>query len=68
MRRRKSARSCLPLPWQGRRFDRSSSAILQLEAKAHITVQQWIDGGSLKGSALTEATPLPTAIKMKTAQ
>jgi Fic family protein len=26
---------------------------LQLEAKAHITVQQWIDGGGLKGSALT---------------
>ena len=25
---------------------------LQLEAKAHITVQQWIDGGSLKGRAL----------------
>jgi Fic family protein len=25
---------------------------LQLEAKAHITVQQWIDGGGLKGSAL----------------
>jgi Fic family protein len=25
---------------------------LQLEAKAHITVQQWIDGGSLKRSAL----------------
>lgn len=27
---------------------------LQLEAKAHITVQQWIDGGSLNGRALTE--------------
>lgn len=26
---------------------------LQLEAKAHITVQQWIDGGGLKGSAVT---------------
>jgi len=26
---------------------------LQLEAKAHITVQQWIDGGGLRGSALT---------------
>src|SRR5438132_3855692 len=26
---------------------------LQLEAKAHITVQQWIDGGALKGRALT---------------
>src|ERR1700682_635796 len=26
---------------------------LQLEAKAHITVQQWIDGGGLKGRALT---------------
>jgi Fic family protein len=26
---------------------------LQLEAKAHIAVQQWIDGGNLKGSALT---------------
>lgn len=26
---------------------------LQLEAKAHITVQQWIDGGSLKGRATT---------------
>jgi Fic family protein len=26
---------------------------LQLEARAHITVQQWIDGGSLKHSALT---------------
>jgi Fic family protein len=25
---------------------------LQLEAKAHITVQQWIDGGNLNGSAL----------------
>lgn len=25
---------------------------LQLEAKAHITVQQWIDGGGLKGRAL----------------
>jgi Fic family protein len=28
---------------------------LQLEAKAHITVQQWIDGGGLKGGALTVA-------------
>jgi|SRR5665213_58814 len=26
---------------------------LQLEAKAHITVQQWIDSGSLKGRTLT---------------
>ena len=26
---------------------------LQLEAKAHIAVQQWIDGGGLKGRALT---------------
>ncbi len=26
---------------------------LQVEAKAHITVQQWIDGGGLKGRALT---------------
>jgi Fic family protein len=26
---------------------------LQLEAKAHITVQQWIDSGGLKGRALT---------------
>src|SRR5487761_2685559 len=26
---------------------------LQLEAKAHIMVQQWIDSGGLKGSALT---------------
>ncbi len=26
---------------------------LQLEAKAHITVQQWIDKGNLKGSTLT---------------
>src|SRR5260221_6058696 len=26
---------------------------LQLEAKAHITVQQWIDKGGLKGRALT---------------
>jgi len=26
---------------------------LQLEAKAHITVQHWIDGGGLKGRALT---------------
>jgi len=26
---------------------------LQLEAKAHISVQQWIDGGGLKGRALT---------------
>ena len=26
---------------------------LQLEAKAHITVQQWIDGGGLRGRALT---------------
>ncbi len=26
---------------------------LQLEAKAHITVQQWIDSGGLKGCALT---------------
>src|SRR6266513_1353638 len=26
---------------------------LQLEAKAHITVQQWIDRGSLKGRSLT---------------
>jgi Fic family protein len=26
---------------------------LQLEAKAHITVQQWIDGGALKGRAVT---------------
>jgi len=26
---------------------------LQLEAKAHITVQQWIDNGGLKGRALT---------------
>src|SRR5580693_8909183 len=26
---------------------------LQLEAKAHITVQQWIDTGALKGRALT---------------
>ena len=29
---------------------------LQLEAKAHITVQQWIDRGGLKGSALTAAS------------
>ncbi|EQD50830.1 filamentation induced by cAMP protein Fic, partial [mine drainage metagenome] len=26
---------------------------LQLEAKAHITVQQWIDTGALKGRAMT---------------
>ncbi len=26
---------------------------LQLEAKAHITVQQWIDGGGLKGRVIT---------------
>jgi hypothetical protein len=26
---------------------------LQLEVKAHIAVQQWIDSGSLKGRALT---------------
>jgi Fic family protein len=26
---------------------------LQLEAKAHITVQEWIDGGGLKGRAVT---------------
>jgi Fic family protein len=26
---------------------------LQLEARAHITVQEWIDGGGLKGRALT---------------
>src|SRR4030088_1766476 len=26
---------------------------LQLEAKAHVTVQTWIDGGGLKGRALT---------------
>ncbi len=26
---------------------------LQLEAKAHITVQQWIDGGALRGRAVT---------------
>lgn len=26
---------------------------LQLEAKAHITVQRWIDGGGLKGQAVT---------------
>jgi len=26
---------------------------LQLEARAHITVQQWIDGGGLKGRAVT---------------
>src|SRR5215472_15797399 len=26
---------------------------LQLEAKAHITVQKWIDGGGLKGRAVT---------------
>ncbi len=26
---------------------------LQLEAKAHITVQKWIDGGSLKGRSVT---------------
>src|SRR6202166_3255913 len=26
---------------------------LQLEAKAHITVQQWIDGGGLRGRAVT---------------
>src|ERR1700731_566758 len=26
---------------------------LQLEAKAHISVQKWIDGGGLKGRALT---------------
>src|ERR1700704_4938124 len=26
---------------------------LQLEAKAHITVQRWIDGGGLKGPAVT---------------
>jgi Fic family protein len=26
---------------------------LQLEAKAHVTVQQWIDGGGLKGRAVT---------------
>src|SRR5206468_12916407 len=29
---------------------------LQLEAKAHITVQQWIDGGGLKGRAVTDAS------------
>jgi Fic family protein len=28
---------------------------LQLEARAHITVQQWIDGGGLKGSATSKA-------------
>jgi Fic family protein len=28
---------------------------LQLEAKAHITVQKWIDGGGLAGRALTSA-------------
>src|SRR5260370_30520798 len=28
---------------------------LQLEAKAHINVQKWIDGGGLKGRALTSA-------------
>jgi Fic family protein len=28
---------------------------LQLEAKAHITVQEWIDGGGLKGRAATSA-------------
>src|SRR5271157_3424216 len=26
---------------------------LQIEAKAHITVQKWIDGGGLKGRAVT---------------
>src|SRR6266436_4823182 len=26
---------------------------LQLEAKAHVTVQRWIDGGGLKGRAVT---------------
>ncbi len=29
---------------------------LQLEAQAHIAVQQWIDGGGLKGRALTVAS------------
>jgi Fic family protein len=29
---------------------------LQLEAKAHIEVQQWIDGGSLKGRSVSLAT------------
>src|ERR1700722_16320368 len=28
---------------------------LQLEAKAHITVQEWIDGGGLKGRGATSA-------------
>lgn len=38
--------------------DYSQDAIkrdLQLEAKAHIKVQQWIDGGGLKGRAVTAA-------------
>src|ERR1700690_23674 len=26
---------------------------LQIEARAHVTVQEWIDGGGLKGRALT---------------
>ena len=33
---------------------------LQLEAKAHITVQQWIDKGGLKGRALTAESILET--------
>jgi Fic family protein len=33
---------------------------LQLEAKAHIAVQQWIDGGGLKGRALTVESILET--------
>jgi len=33
---------------------------LQLEAKAHIAVQQWIDGGGLKGRALTADAILET--------
>jgi Fic family protein len=31
---------------------------LQLEARAHITVQQWIDGGGLKGPATSKAAIL----------
>lgn len=33
---------------------------LQLEAKAHIAVQQWIDGGGLRGRALTADAILET--------
>jgi hypothetical protein len=31
----------------------ASKRNLQLEAKAHITVQKWIDGGGLKGRDVT---------------